>query len=85
MKKKMKKNRKININKQNNTIKTITKRRKVIRLGQALVITLPKEFCVRAGLTGGEIVGVTYDSVLVIVNPNLPKEKEQQEEQPEEK
>ena len=50
------------------------KTRKVIQSGNALIITLPKEFTDEAELKKGDVVGVTYDSVLVIVTPREPKE-----------
>jgi len=57
-------------------MKTTTKRRKVIRFGRdCMVITLPKEFTDKSGIKPGDVVGVTYDSVLVIVTPEKPKEE----------
>lgn len=61
-------------------METKTKRRKVIQFGQnSLVITLPKEFVDKSGIKKGDRVAVTYDSLLVIVNPNLPKEESGEE------
>jgi len=58
-------------------MQTKTRRRKVIKFGQdAMVVTLPKEFTDKAGIRVGDVVGVTYDSVLVIVTPEKkPKEE----------
>jgi len=58
-------------------METKTKRRKVIKFGQdAMVITLPKDFTNKAGIKVGDIVGITYDSILVIVTPkNLKNTK----------
>jgi antitoxin component of MazEF toxin-antitoxin module len=53
---------------------TKTKKRKVVKSGQALIITLPADFVRSSGLKKGDTVGVTYDSILVIVKPELPKE-----------
>ena len=50
------------------------KTRKIIKSGNGLIITLPKEFTDRAELKKGDVVGVTYDSVLLIVTPREPKE-----------
>lgn len=57
-------------------METKTKKRKVIRFGQgAMVITLPKEFTDKAQIRVGDVVGVVYDSILVIVTPQKLKEK----------
>lgn len=53
--------------------------RKVIKSGDALIITLPKEFTNKAGLKKGDVVAVTYDGLLVIVSPNPPEEKQLEE------
>lgn len=55
-------------------METKTKLRKVIKSGNALIITLPKDFTDKARLAKGDVVAVTYDGLLVIVNPNEPKE-----------
>jgi len=58
-------------------VETKTKRRKLIKFGrEQLIITLPQEFVHKAGLKKGDVVGVTYDSILVIVTPNLLKEEQ---------
>jgi antitoxin component of MazEF toxin-antitoxin module len=57
---------------------TKTKKRKVVKSGQALIITLPADFVRSSGLKKGDTVGVTYDSILVIVKPELPKEKSEE-------
>lgn len=61
------------------TMETKSKTRKVIKLGDALVIVLPKEFTDKADIKKGDTVGITYNSVLVMVTPHLPKEKENEE------
>lgn len=55
-------------------METKSKTRKIIKSGNGLIITLPKEFTDKAELKKGDVVGVTYDSVLVIVTPRQPKE-----------
>lgn len=54
-------------------METKTKLRKIIKSGDSLVVTLPKEFTDKARLAKGDVVSVTYDGLLVIVNPNEPK------------
>lgn len=55
---------------------TKTKTRRVIKSGESLIISLPVEFCRKAGIKKGDTVGLTYDSVLIIVTPKeLPREK----------
>ncbi|GAH57287.1 unnamed protein product [marine sediment metagenome] len=58
-------------------MQTTTRRRKVIRFGRdSMGVTLPKEFTDKAQIRVGDVVGVTYDSVLVIVTPEKkPKEE----------
>ena len=56
-------------------METKTKTRKVIKSGEALILCLPKEFTDKAGIKKGDTVGVTYDSILIMVIPRLPKEK----------
>ena len=53
-------------------METKTKTRRIIKSGTALIITLPADFCRKAGLKKGDTVGLTYDSVLVIVIPKEP-------------
>ena len=60
-------------------METKSKTRKIIKSGDALIITLPKEFVVKSGLKKGDTVGITYDSFLVIINPKLPDEKEEKD------
>ena len=55
---------------------TKSKTRKVIKAGQGLVITLPVDFCRKAGISKGDKLGVVYDSFLVVISPNPPKEKQ---------
>ena len=55
---------------------TKTKTRRVIKAGQGLVITLPVDFCRKANIKKGDVVGLTYDSILVVITPQLPKEKD---------
>lgn len=63
-------------NMEKNVIKTKTRKGKLVRLGQeALVVVLPKEFVTKAGLRKGDTIGITYDSLLVIINPNPPVEE----------
>jgi len=52
-----------------------TKSRKLIKLGEALVMTIPKDFWQKAGLKPGDRVGVVYDSVIIIATPQKPKEE----------
>ena len=58
-------------------METKTRRRKVIRFGRdSMGVTLPKEFTDKSGIKVGDVVGVTYNSVLVIVAPEKkPKEE----------
>ena len=52
---------------------TKAKTRKVMKSGDALIISLPQEFVRRSGLKKGDVVAVAYDSLIVIVNPNPAK------------
>ena len=49
------------------------KTRSIIQLGESLAITLPREFIRKAGLSKGDTVAIAYDSLFIIVNPNIPK------------
>jgi len=50
-------------------METKSKTRKIIKSGNGLIITVPKEFTDKTGLKKGDVVGLTYDSILVIVTP----------------
>jgi antitoxin component of MazEF toxin-antitoxin module len=52
---------------------TTTKTRRLIKSANSLIITLPADYIRKAGLKKGDVVGVAYDSLMVIVNPNPPK------------
>lgn len=54
---------------------TKSKTRKVVKVGGSLIVTLPREFTRKVGLRKGDLVGVTYDSILVVVVPRLAKEE----------
>ena len=60
-------------------METKSKTRKIIKSGNGLILTLPKEFTDKAGLKKGDVVAVTYDGLLVIVSPNPPEEKQHEE------
>ena len=49
------------------------KTRRLIQSANSLLITLPVEYIRKAGLKKGDVVGVAYDNLLVVINPNLPK------------
>lgn len=53
---------------------TKTKTRKLINIGGSYGVTIPKKFIDKAGLKFGDRVGLTYNSILVIVVPMGPKE-----------
>ena len=55
-------------------METNTKKKKVVSLGRALAIILPAEFVRNSGIKKGDVVAVTYDTILVMINPNLPGE-----------
>ncbi len=52
---------------------TKTKTMRVIKAGQGYVITLPIDFIRKAGIKKGDVLGLTYDSFLVVINPRPPK------------
>jgi len=54
-----------------------TKYRKVIKCGDNLIITLPKEFVERSGIKRGQKIACTYDSILIAVIPNLPPQQKE--------
>ena len=54
---------------------TKSKTYKAVKAGQGLVITLPADFCRKAGIRKGDVLGLTYDSFLAVINPRPPKEK----------
>ena len=45
---------------------TKTKTMRVIKAGQGLVITLPTDFCRKAHIKKGDVLGLTCDSVVII-------------------
>ena len=53
---------------------TKTKTRKLINIGGSYGVTIPKQFIDKTGLKFGDKVGLTYNSILVIVVPMEPKE-----------
>lgn len=56
---------------------TKSKTRKVIQSGNALIISLPADFCRKAGIRRGDVLGLTYNTIVIIGVPRLPpKEKE---------
>ena len=55
---------------------TKTKTRRLIQSANSLLITLPVEYIRKTGLKKGDVVAVAYDSLMVIVNPNPAKGKE---------
>jgi antitoxin component of MazEF toxin-antitoxin module len=56
-------------------MQTKSKTRKIIKSGDGLLVRLPNEFVKDSGIKKGDVVGVVYDSVLMIVTPKeLPKE-----------
>jgi len=54
-------------------METKVKTRKIIKSGGSLLITLPREFTRKSGLSKGDTVAVAYDGLFVIINPNKPK------------
>ena len=56
-------------------METIVSKRRLIKLGDSVAVTLPKEFIEKAGLKPKDIVGITADSFVVVINPRKPKEK----------
>lgn len=57
-------------------MKAKAKLRKVIRAGNSLVVTLPREFIKMSGVKKGDTVGVVYSNLFVVVNPNYIEEKQ---------
>jgi antitoxin component of MazEF toxin-antitoxin module len=55
--------------------KTIVSRRRLIKLGDSVAVTLPKEFIEKAGLKLKDVVGITADSFVVVINPREKKEQ----------
>ena len=55
-------------------METDSKARKLIAVGGSIGITVPKEFLKKNNLKAGDKVGVTYDSILVLVIPEKPEE-----------
>ena len=53
-------------------METKTKTRRLIQSANSLLITLPVDYIRKAGLKKGDVVGVAYDSLLVVINPNPP-------------
>ena len=51
---------------------TKAKTRKLIQSANSLLITLPVEYIRQTGLKKGDVVGVAYDRLLVVINPNPP-------------
>ena len=52
---------------------TQCKARKLLDIGGSYAITIPKPFIRKNGLRHGDMVGLTYDSILVLVVPQVPK------------
>ena len=52
---------------------TKTKNIRAVKSGAGLVITLPVAFCRKAGIKKGDVLGLTYDSVVIIAVPRLPQ------------
>jgi len=52
---------------------TKTKTGRIMQLSNSLLITLPIDFVRKSGLKKGDVVGLTYDSILVIVTPKQIK------------
>ena len=48
-----------------------TKTKKVIQSGNSLIVILPQDYVRETGLRRGDTVSITYDGVLIILNPNL--------------
>lgn len=57
-------------------MKTKSKTKKVIQSGPSLIIILPREFVKSSGIKKGDIVGITYNSILAIVNPKKMEEEQ---------
>ena len=62
------------------TMKVGAKRRKLVELGGSLVVSMPREYVREAGLRKGDMVAIAYDSLFVVVNPNMPKTDKPEEE-----
>lgn len=48
-----------------------TKTKKVIQSGNSLIVILPQDYVRETGLKKGDTVVITYDGVLIVLNPNL--------------
>lgn len=55
---------------------TKTKNIRAVKSGAGLVITLPVEFCRKAGIKKGDVLGLVYDSIVIIGVPRLPPPRE---------
>ena len=56
---------------------TKTKIRHVIKVGASLLITLPIDFCRKTEIKAGDVLGVTYNSSVLIVTPMTIEKKYQ--------
>jgi antitoxin component of MazEF toxin-antitoxin module len=54
---------------------TKSKPGKLLKVGNSILLTLPPEFIKKNKLKPGDKVGITYDSILVIVHPGMQKEE----------
>ena len=57
-------------------METKTKTRRVIKSGEASIISLSAEFVRKAGLKKGDVVGLTYNSILVVMTPKEATDRE---------
>jgi len=49
-----------------------TRTRKIINIGGSYGITIPRQFIEKNNLRFGDTVGIVFDSLLLIVNPEPP-------------
>jgi hypothetical protein len=54
---------------------TKAKPAKLLRVGASMLITLPPEFIRKNKLKPGDRVGLTYNSILVVINPREPRDE----------
>ena len=47
------------------------KTKKIIQSGRSLIVILPKDYVERTGLRKGDTVSITYNGILIILNPKL--------------
>lgn len=62
-------------------MKSEAKPRRLVRMGNSIGITLPPEFIQRNGLKAGDTIGLSFNSIIVIVVPRLPEDRPEAKDQ----